>query len=303
MKWKGLERYTRKAKPTGKVLGEGTFGKVIEMKLGPEMVAGKIFKANFSAQLQVKSFKVVGELTTMMELNHPNIVKCKGISILQSEPLPVILMEKLECNLHNYIQSPEGLKIQLEKKMFILLDTAQGLEYLHSHTPAIIHRDLTARNVLLDSHQRAKIADFGNSRIIELYPEVTPENFTSTPGTLDYMPPEAQGHGVTYGPSLDVFSFGHLMLFTIIQKTLKPLPPSYLNSTGKLCALSEVVRRQVFVEEAEKLLPKKSHPLIELTKQCLYNMAEWRPHTEELVKRLQEMISIGERNSLFHICS
>ena len=182
----------------------------------------------------------------------------------------------------------------LKRKVSILLDTASGLEYLHSRTPAIIHRDLTAKNVLLDSELRAKITDFGNSRIMDLDPESSPETLTSLPGTLEYMPPEAQGGNASYDPSLDVFSFGHLSLFTITQTPVTPLlPPNYTDiTTGKLCARSEVKRREVFVRSAEQLL-SEIPSLVVVIKQCLHNRPAQRPCTAELITRLSEIITSG----------
>ena len=174
-----------------------------------------------------------------------------------------------------------------------LCDTASGLDYLHNCTPAIIHRDLTANNVLLDSQLRAKIADFGNSRIMDLDPDSSPETLTSLPGTLEYMPPEAQGGRVTYDPSLDVFSFGHLSLFTITQTPVQPLPPTYHDdSTGEVRGRSEVKRRAQFVEAAEQLL-SENQSLVALIKQCLHDKPAQRPHTGELLTRLQ-MMTRGE---------
>lgn len=260
-------------------------------------MAGKIFKITSSTSQGKIIEKLSGELYTLTELNHPNIVECMGVSSLPDQPLPVLLMEKLEGSLSGYILGSKGTtEIPLEKKNLILLDIAQGLEYLHSRTPPIIHRDLTAKNVLLDSQQRAKIGDFGNSRIIEIYPTATPKTLTSTPGTLEYMPPEAMGRNVKYGPSLDVFSFGHLLLFIIIQKPVQQLlAPTYtvLTQVTAVHARSEVARRQPFVEEAEKQL-SENHPLIELMKQCLHNLPGQRPRTGELVTNLKEMMPPGK---------
>ena len=281
-----LKKYTKKATPTGQVLGVGSFGRVIEMKLSDQKtVAGKIFKITSSIPHEKEKFD--GELYTLMQLNHANVVECMGVTLLPDELLPVLLMEKLEGNLSDYILGSKGTtEIPLEKKALILLDTARGLEYLHSRKPPIVHRDLTAKNVLLDSQQRAKIGDFGNSRIIEICPTATPKTLTSTPGTLEYMPPEALGRDVKYGPSLDVFSFGHLLLFIIIQKPVQSLlAPTYTDSTKKVHARSEVARRHPFVGEAEKQL-SENHALIELMKQCLHNLPEQRPCTGELVTNL-----------------
>ena len=288
-----LKPYTRKPKPTGTVLGSGTYGTVIELISAGEIVAGKIFKMSSTVRLQAIPNRVCGELTMMLQLNHPNIVQCKGVSLLVDQPLPVLLMERMMISLHAYLLLPDNSNLPVKRKMSILLDTASGLDYLHNHTPAIIHRDLTAKNVLLDSELRAKIADFGNSRIMDLDPESTPETLTSLPGTLEYMPPEAQGGRVIYDPSLDVFSFGHLSLFTITQTPVQPiLPPTYTDSTSKLHARSEVKRRENSIKLAEHLL-SENHTLVTVIKQCLHNKPARRPHTGDLVKKLSEMMTSG----------
>ena len=230
----------------------------------------------------------------MTQLHHPNIIQCKGVSLQVDQPLPVLLMERLMSSLHAYLLHPGNSNLAVERKVSILHDTARGLHYLHNCTPAIIHRDLTANNVLLDSQLRAKIADFGNSRIMDLDPNSTPQTLTSLPGTLEYMPPEAQGGRVTYDRSLDVFSFGHLSLFTITQTPVQPLPPTYHDdSSGEVRARSEVKRRAQFVEAAEQLL-SENQSLVTLIKQCLHNSPAQRPHTGQLLTRLQEMKTPGE---------
>ena len=280
-----LKPYTRKATPTGKVLGSGTYGSVIELTLARETVAGKVFRMSSSVNLQAIAFRVCGELNTMMQLHHPNIVQYKGVSLLMDQPLPILLMERLMSSLHDYLLHPDNSNLLVERKVSILHDTASGLDYLHSQTPAIIHRDLTAKNVLLNSQLRAKISDIGNSRIMYLDPEASPETLTSLPGTLEYMPPEAQGGSVAYDPSLDVFSFGHLSLFTVTQTPVCPLLPPRYADCGKLWARSEVKRRAMFVEAAEQLL-SENHSVVAVIKQCLHNNPAQRPRTGELQNRL-----------------
>ena len=289
-----LKPYTRKATPTGAVLGRGTYGSVIELTLAGETVAGKVFRMSSTVRLQAIANRVCGELIMMTQLHHSNIVQCIGVSFQVDQPLPVLLMEQLMSSLHAYLLHPDNSNLPVDRKVSILRDTASGLDYLHSHTPAIIHRDLIAKNVLLDSELRAEIADFGNSRIMDLDPDSSPETLTSLPGTLEYMPPEAHGGRVAYEPSLDVFSFGHLSLFTITQTPVQPLPPTYYDdSSGEVHGRSEVMRRVLFVEAAEQLL-SENQTLMALIKQCLHNNPVQRPHTGELVTRLQEMLTHGE---------
>ena len=287
-----LKPYTRKARPTGTVLGSGTYGSVIELTSAREIVAGKVFRTSSTTQLQAVANRVCGELIMMTQLHHPNVVQCKGVSLLTDQTLPVLLMERLMSSLHAYLLDPRNSNLPLERKVSILRDVASGLAYLHSHTPAIIHRDLTAKNVLLDSELTAKIADFGNSRIMDLDPAASPETFTSLPGTLEYMPPEAHGGSAKYDPSLDVFSFGHLALFTITQAPVRPLLSySYSDAEG-VHYRSELKRRKQFVENAEQRL-SENHFLVAVIKQCLHNNAALRPRTGELLTRLQEMLTPG----------
>ena len=234
----GLRQFTKKARPTNKTLGSGTYGSVIELVSAGEIVAGKVFRLSGASHLHEIAHKVCGEVITMLQLSHPNIVQCKGVAFLPDRsPLPVLLMERLMTSLHVYLLHPNNSNLPLEKKVSFLLDTARGLDYLHSLTPAIIHRDLTATNVLLTSQLTAKITDFGNSRFVDLDPLATPTKFTQMPGTQEYMPPEAQGvsaPGVSqqYYPSLDIFSFGHLSLFNVIQTQVTVLPPTYTDNEG-----------------------------------------------------------------------
>ena len=121
---------------------------------------------------------------------------------------------------------------------------------------------------------------------MELHSGSSPESMTNVPGTLNYMPPEAVGMSVKYDPSLDVFSFGHLSLFTVIQSPVQPLlPHNYTDSNDELKARSEVERRGEFMERANELL-WEGHPLLKLIKQCLSNKPPHRPSAAELVTRL-----------------
>ena len=250
-----------------------------------------MFKGVSGIRVQDKLNKLCTEILLLMDIRHPNIVEGKGVCILKSDPLPVLLMERMMCNLHAYILNNANFNMLLSQKFKILCDIVKGLSYLHSHTPAIIHRDLTAKNVLLDSKLNAKISDFGNARIMDLDPEASPETFTSLPGTLEYMPPETQGKHSKYDPSLDVFSFGHVALFTVIQSRINLLAPTYTETEfgeTKLHARSEVSRRTDSIDKL-KIVLGVDHKLVALIKHCLHNRPAQRPHTGELLKDLQSM--------------
>ena len=161
--------------------------------------------------------KYYSECSLLSELRHPNIVQFLGICFLPDCQLPVLVMERLQGSLDELLES-SAADIPLSTKVSVLQDVARGLVYLHNREPAVIHRDLSAKNVLLTCGMTAKIADMGNSRIADVEPGRLAQTMTAgIPGTMVYMPPEAVGSKPRYGPPLDMFSFGHLSLFTAIQ--------------------------------------------------------------------------------------
>ena len=159
------------------------------------------------------------ECQLIARLRHPNITQFLGLCFLEDSQLPVLVMERLEMSVDDLLECAPN--IPLPVKLSILTDTCSGLVYLHGMKSPIVHRDLTARNVLLTSSLSAKITDLGNSRILNFRPGQLAKTLSQNPGTTVYMPPEALNESHRYGPSLDVFSFGHLSLYTLTQVSRK----------------------------------------------------------------------------------
>ena len=156
-------------------------------------------------------------LQLMAEMRHPHIVQFLGLCFLEGSALPVLVMELLDSSLDDLLESSKFPGLPLALKQSLLTDVARGLVYLHTHNPPVVHRDLSARNILLTSSLAAKISDLGNARIVNLQPGQLARTLTRVPGTHVYMPPESFDQHSRYGPRLDIFSFGHLTLFTLTQ--------------------------------------------------------------------------------------
>ena len=154
------------------------------------------------------------ECQIMASLHHPNITLFLGIFYLPNTQLPLLVMEQLDMSLDDLLEYVPNLPPTL--KVSFLEDVCRGLDYLHKRDPPIVHRDLTAKNILLTSSLSAKITDMGNSRIVSLRPCQLARTLSQL-GTLVYMPPEALSDDHRYGPSLDIFSLGHLALYTLTQ--------------------------------------------------------------------------------------
>jgi serine/threonine protein kinase len=201
-------------------------------------------------------------------------------------------MELMDHSLEDVIDNKtEQFHLALTTVLSILIDIANGLAYLHDRTPRVLHRDLTARNVLLDKFFNAKITDFGNSRIIDA--AKVGATMTQAPGTSVYMPPEALDPHSKYSDRLDIFSFGHLALYTLIRKFPKDiLPATYIGPEGRLIARTELERRSQYMESLDLVLPELDHDLYRLVQQCLGNDPTKRPDAIGLLCRLQEILCL-----------
>ncbi|KAL5475208.1 hypothetical protein EMCRGX_G027281 [Ephydatia muelleri] len=148
--------------------------------------------------------------------------------------------------------------------------------------PPIIHRDLTASNILLTPDMRAKIADLGVSRMFELK-EVLPA-LTLAPGTLAYMPPEALTERPNYDLKLDIFSFGVVALYTGNQKL--PIAFEVTDIPKDVCERKELqlLKRRRWMEELGS-----AHPLYQLITKCLKDNPDSRPVTSDLCSDVEKL--------------
>ena len=280
----GLQKFlVRNVVRTRRELGVGAHGSVEELQADGMIYAGKKIHdalVEFSINNAVVTQRFVEECQLMSDLRHPHVVQFIGVCFLSGSRLPVLVMEYLPENLDDLLEATSNIPLFL--KRCILHDVALGLVYLHSHVPPIIHRDLTARNVLLNSDMRAKIADFGVARILDLRPG-SRTTMTQAPGNFTYMPPEALCTKPIYDMKIDIFSFGHLALFTLTQVFPNLLPSTYTSreDPARIVGRSEVERRSREVGLLYRQLGEQ-HPLMQLVLVCLQNRPELRPSTQQV---------------------
>ena len=277
-----------KVHPTGVYLGHGSYGDVLEVEYNGKKYAAKKYRYAHPDYL-LSLFSREHEILSLVR--HRNIVPYYGICKLATDNATVIVMEKMEMNLSNFLEDQKNVSISITRKFQILYDVACGLNYLHTQRPAVIHRDLTATNVLVNSKGVTKIADFGNSRMIDQRVSATPELLTSNPGTLDYMPPEAL-EGGDYNDRLDIFSFGHLSIYVMIQHRPHPLLRGSYRERGRLIARTEVERRTLHLDEVKTKLPGgEQHEMYSLIIRCLQDEPDHRPSCANILKLLSDVFS------------
>ena len=274
---------------TGRTIGAGAYGSVEEGRMAGSICAVKKIHDIFQdrrqipdAELQRAGGKFVEECRLMSTLRHPHIVQFLGVRFLPGSRLPALVMERLTTSLHDLLETRPDIPLSLKHSM--LYDVAQGLVYLHTHSPPLIHRDLSARNVLLNSAMVAKIGDLGVARIV---PSLKAAYMTKAPGASIYMPPEAVGEAAKYSTTIDIFSFGVVAIFTLSQMFPKNvLPPFYRDEQQREVFRSEVERREEYMRKIYSQF-RRDHPFILMIKRCLERYAEDRPTIQQVIELLE----------------
>ncbi|PNT74975.1 hypothetical protein BRADI_1g25600v3 [Brachypodium distachyon] len=188
-------------------LGEGGFGAVYKGDLpdGQEIAVKRLSRSSGQGIGELKN-----ELVLVAKLQHKNLVRLVGVCLQEHEKL-LVYEYMPNRSIDTILFDPEKSKeLDWGKRLKIISGVARGLQYLHEDSQLrIIHRDLKASNVLLDSDYTPKISDFGLARLFGA--DQTREVTNRVVGTYGYMAPEyaMRGH---YSVKSDVFSFGILIL-------------------------------------------------------------------------------------------
>lgn len=192
------------------VLGTGSFGKVVQGSFHGSPVAVKF------GNDEKKSTSLLVELRLLRHLRHPNIVLFHGACIEDLRTWVALLFELVEGpTLRLFIKDLSFAQYRSTfGKVDIIIGMGRALQYLHEHSPQIIHGDLKASNIFVEiwkTSLRAKLGDFGLSRRVHKDPKMG--------GTLRWAAPEIfSGKLKAPEPSTDIFSLGRLINFVVTER-------------------------------------------------------------------------------------
>ena len=272
---------------TGKFIGKGSFGRVIEVHVQGTLCAAKevhaiLVEGVTPAECEATKQSFLIECVNASRIHHPNVVQVLGIHYPTPEAkLPWLVMEMMLCSVKWFVENRNKDEVPLHFKLSILVDISQGLEFLHGQD--IIHRDLSSNNVLLTKHFVAKVADLGMAKAIEHNKMKTQ---TQAPGTLHFMPPEAVVLKPRYGKPIDVFSLGCVACHVVSHQW--PVPTDRVPE-GSMTAITEVQRRKNY------LLSFTQSQLKQLVESCLQNAPEQRPPVTHVCRELKELKATVEK--------
>ena len=250
-----------------KEIGRGASGLVSKGSYRGQDVAVKQIHQSILAQEHVMDeFK--REVRIMASIKHPNLVRFIGAvfdeSVGNLTATPLILLELLQTNLRRaYENNDLGIFVSLS----VFRDIAYGLHYLHEHQEPIIHRDVSAPNILLEALPggmwRAKLSDFGSANFLK-------RSKTPGVGAIVYTAPEMFPREDPTAPmprptvKCDVFSYG-IVIVEVITRSM----PSVEN------------RHRLFQE-----VQRKWHSMHDLTIQCTQSRPSDRPTMSSVLNTL-----------------
>ncbi|CAN4109775.1 unnamed protein product [Withania somnifera] len=265
-------------------LGEGGFGVVYKGYLVGEKL--EIAVKWFSRESIKGQDDFLAELTIINRLRHKHLVKLLGWShkhgklLLVYEYMPNGSLDK------HLFSVPEKEALSWRVRYNIVSGVASALHYLHNeYEQKVVHRDLKANNIMLDSNFNARLGDFGLARAIDNEKTSYADEAEGVLGTMGYIAPECFHTGKATQHS-DVYAFGAMLLevvcgqrpgtkFNGFQLFLDWV--WFLHRDGRILeAVDTRLGIDYVAEEAERLL------LLALA--CSHPTASERPNTQTIVQ-------------------
>jgi len=293
-----------------RIIGEGTFGRVWSANWRSSSVAVKEFifaqaaVAGKSCMRGQIIDEIIGEAGMMSILRHPNILQLFGCC-LTSQAIWIVSELCSMGSLRQVLDDTER-DLPLEVKLQLALNVAEGMAYLHTQEPPILHRDLKSHNIFVhemfstqmamngindcrNSRKRgaysksfsivAKIGDWGSARAAL----AGSRTMTHGVGTACWLAPEVIKHARS-SKSSDVFGFGIILWELATREEVY----KELETTQIILGVANNNLRPKVPEDCDWK---------DLMVQCWHKTPDERPNFEAIVVELNEMLSKSELGS------
>jgi serine/threonine protein kinase len=266
------------------LLGAGAFGSVYRGKLRkpPKEIAVK--RVSHESRQGMKEF--VAEVSSIGRLRHRNLVPLLGYCRRKGELL-LIYDYMPNGSLDKYLYDTSAGALDWRQRFHIIRGVAAGLLYLHEDwEQVVIHRDVKASNVLLDSEMNGRLGDFGLAR---LYDHGANAQTTHVVGTMGYLAPEL-GHTGKATSSTDVFAFGAFLLEITCGR--RPIEQHQHNNRIVLVDwVMEQWRKGMIMDVVDTRIPDGFSPdkvslVLKLALLCSHPLPTARPTMRQVIKYL-----------------
>ncbi|XP_031095931.1 L-type lectin-domain containing receptor kinase IV.1-like [Ipomoea triloba] len=278
------------------LLGTGGFGRVYRGVLPNSKNEIAVKKVSHESRHGMRAF--IAEVVSMGRLSHRNLVPLLGYCRRKGELL-LVYEYMPNGSLDKYLFDKPKSSLNWNQRFQVIKGVASALFYLHEEwEQVVVHRDIKASNVLLDSEWNARLGDFGLAR---LYDHGTDPQTTHVVGTLGYLAPEhiRKGKATT---SSDVFAFGAFLLEVACGR--RPIEPAAPNEDDLLVewVFSWWSRGEILQAIDPKLglnyVTKEANLVLKLGLLCSLLDPTSRPSMQQVVLYLDGSMVLPELSSL-----
>ncbi|XP_022685601.1 L-type lectin-domain containing receptor kinase IV.2 [Setaria italica] len=270
------------------LLGIGGFGRVYKGILPRSNLEIAVKRVSHDSKQGMKEF--IAEIVSMGRLRHKNLVQLLGYCRRKGELLLVYdYMSNGSLDKHLYDRNRPVLRWNI--RFHIIKGIASGLLYLHEDwEQVVVHRDIKASNVLLDSEMNGCLGDFG---LAKLYDHGTNPRTTRVVGTMGYLSPELLRIGKA-SPGTDVFAFGIFLLEVTCGRR-----PLELDQVVLLDWVLEHWNRGAVLETVDprlcgEYIAEEARLVLKLGLLCSQPMPNARPNMRQVLQYLDGTVAVPE---------
>jgi len=260
----------------GECLGTGGFGAVYKgIFKGQEVALKKLFCEDGVNISHFQLEELEKEVAALKALRHPRLVAFIGASL--SPPNLCIVTEFMSGGSLHHLLHKAKTALQISQQARIALQVAEGVAFLHSLTPPVVHRDLKSLNIVLDAEYNAKICDFGLTQSMEKTHISLKDGGQG--GSPRYMAPECYDTKAKITEKVDVWAEGCIL----IEIFGGPLPYDDCQNIQQIVA-------KLLIDKEHPYIP---HSLVEgvrpIVEDCFHFDLDKRTSAKDVYQRLRAL--------------
>ncbi|XP_028767073.1 receptor-like protein kinase FERONIA [Neltuma alba] len=273
------------------IIGQGGFGMVYKGHINNGKTSTPVAIKRLKAESEQGADEFETEIKMLSQFRHPHLVDLIGYCKDDKEMI-LVYEFMARGTLRDHLNEPANQPLSWKQRLEICIEAANALLYLHTNTGenkrSVIHRDVKSANILLDENWKAKVSDFGLSRI---GPNGLSRSHVTTlvKGSVGYIDPQyCESQQLT--TKSDVYSFGVVLLEALCGK-----PHIFRNEEKQQVTLVEWFKKCYEKGEIGDVVdpflkgvitPQCLNKFVQIALACLRDNGKLRPPMRDVVRGL-----------------